>query len=92
MKHFDKVASILKKNCARIIQQWDNLFQYFIVFYLSKKRFNREIKGTILFQSIKQNLKSELTLPYLAFVSFIAQGFEAFHVMFQSTESLIHLL
>ena len=48
--------------------------------------------GTILFQSIKQNLKSELTLPYLAFVSFIARGFEAFLAMFQSTESLIHLL
>ena len=86
MKHFDKVASILKKNCARIIQQWDNLFQYFIVFYLSKKRFNREIKGTILFQSIKQNLKSELTLPYFTFVSFITL------VMFQSIEPIIHLL
>ena len=51
--------------------------------------FNREIKGTICYQRIKQYLKSELT-SYLACVSFIAPNVEAF-VIFRSTEPLIHL-
>ena len=63
--------------------------QLISIFY---RFFNCEIKGTIRYQRINQNLNSELTLPYLAFVSFIVQDFEAFLVIFQSIEPLVHLL
>ena len=91
----DKVV-FNEKVCVRIIQYF-NYFNYSIimsVFYrfLPKQRnFNSEIKGTIRYQRIKQNLKLELTLPHLAFVPFIAQDFEDFLVIFQSNEPLIHL-
>ena len=52
---------------------------------VGQENFNLEINN-------EKHSKSELTLPYLHFISCIAQDFEAFLVIFQSTELLIHIL
>ena len=56
-----------------------------------RKNFVREIKETARYKRTVQNLKSNLTLPYLAFVVFIAHSFDDFLVLFQSSEPLIHI-
>ena len=74
------------------MEQWDNLKQYFLVFLPKQKSFVREIKEAARYKRIVQNLKLNLTLPYLAFVVFIAHSFDDFLVFFQSSEPLIHIL
>ena len=64
---------------------------YFNILLFFTKNLNKkiltvgQIKETIRYQRNKQNLKSGLTLTDITFVSFIAQDFEAFLVIFQST-------
>ena len=57
-----------------------------------QKNFVREIKEAARYKRIVQNLKSNLTLPCLAFVVFIAHSFDYFLVLFQSSEPLINIL
>ena len=57
-----------------------------------QKNFKKEIKETSRYKRIVANLKSEETVPTLAFVSFIAQEFEKILIPFQTSEPLIHIL
>ena len=82
----------LKFVYIRILEQWNNSKQYFLAFLPKQKNFVREIKETARYKRTVQNLKSNLTLPYLAFVVFIAHSFDNFLVLFQSSEPLIHTL
>ena len=86
IKHSSARWLSLKFVCIRILEQWDNLKQYFLVFLPQQKNFVREIKETARYKRIVQNLKSNLTLPYLAFVVFIVHSFDDFLVLFQSSE------
>ena len=92
VKHSSTRWLSLKFVCIRILEQWDNLKQYLLVFLPKQKNFVREIKETARYKRIVQNLKSNLTLSYLAFVVFIAHSFDDFLVLFQSSEPLIHIL
>ena len=77
---------------VRIIEQFDNLYEYFINQVPLLKHFKQDIKDTARYQRIKKNLTSKTTLAYMSFVVYIAHDFKKFIVPFQTREPMIHML
>ena len=82
----------IKGVAVRIINQWENLCQYFLKFLPTQKTLKQTFKKTIRYQSIKNALESDSTRIYLSFLVFAASLFEKFLLTFQYEEPLIHLL
>ena len=82
----------MKRVAVRIINQWENLCQYFLKFLATQKTFKQTVKKTIRYQSIKSALESDSTRIYLSFLVFAASLFEKILLTFQCEEPLIHLL
>ena len=82
----------LKRVFFRVIEQRDNLYQYFINFLPRLENCKIEIKEASRYKQFVENRKSGQTLPYLSFVSFVAQELEYFLISFQSSELLIHII
>ena len=75
-----------------LIEQYENLKQYFLVFLPSTSTFKSTVQGTAKYTRIKKALEDESTLQYLSFVAFFATDLEMFLAKFQSTEPLIYFL
>ena len=85
-----KVANSQTRNSS-ITRAVENLKEYFIIFLPQQKNFKREIESTIRYKRIAENLKSTLTLAYLAFAAFVAQDLESSLLSFQRKEPMIHI-
>ena len=94
IKHSSTRWVTLKKVTIRMLEQWRNLTEYFLIFLPKQSNFKGKngLKANMRYQRIKEALESELTQPCLAFVAFAAQDFESFLIEFQSNEPLIHML
>ena len=94
LKHSSTRWVTLKKVTVQILEQWENLTEYFLNFLPKQPnfRFKNDLQENKRYQRIKEKLEDELTQPYLAFIAFVSQDFESFLVQFQSDAPLIHLL
>ena len=61
------------------------------VFLPKRSTFKATVRETERYKRIKTILESETSIPYIAFIAFIANGFEIFLTMFQSMKPKIHL-
>ena len=61
------------------------------VFLPKTSTFKATVRETERYKRIKSILKSETSIPYIAFIAFIANDFEIFLTMFQSMKPKIHL-
>lgn len=91
-KHSSTRWVTLKKVCCRLLEQFENLKKYFIDFLPTTSTFKKTVKETARYKRIEESLSNKLTVPYLAFIAFIANDFERFLTMFQSMKPMIHIL
>ena len=92
IKHVETRWLSMKQVAVRIVEQWDNLTEYFLKFLPKQKDTFRKIKKTARYQRIAVVLEDSITLVYVSFCAFIAQDFEMLLLPFQSDRSMIHLL
>lgn len=77
----------LKAVLIRIVEQWANLRQYFLVYLPKQKNFG-EIRNTDRYSAIEKKFKSDdETKLYMAFATYLAGIIEPFLVKFQSNDS-----
>ena len=62
------------------------------IFFPKQKNFKRETENTARCTSLETCFADPTMEPYVVFVSFAAQDFEAFLLPFQSKDPMIHLL
>ena len=82
----------LKFVTAWLLEQWENLTEYFLKFLPKQKIFKGTIKETSRYKRIIEVIQSDLAQHYLAFCAFSSQDFEKFLLKFQSEQPMIHLL
>ena len=84
LKHSSTQWVTLKKGTVRILEQWENLTEYFLNFLPKQPNFRSKngLQENKRYQRIKEKLEDELTQPYLAFIAFVSQDFESFLVQF----------
>ena len=90
-KHVDTRWLSMKLTCVRVLEQWNNLCEYFLTFLPTQKNFKREILPTMRYKRIKAALKNRTTQAYISFCSYVAQYFENFLRKFQANEPMIHM-
>lgn len=91
-KHVDTSQLSMKLACVRVLEQWDNLCEYFLTFLPTQKSFKREILPAMRYKRIKAALGNTATQAYISFCSHVAQDFENFLQTFQANEPMIHML
>ena len=79
----------MKRVAVRIINQWENLCQYFLKFLPMQKTFKQTVKKAVRYQSIKNALESDSTRIYLSFLVFAGSLFENVLLTCQYEEPLI---
>ena len=82
----------LKFVTAWLLEQWENLTEYFLKFLPKQKIFKGTIKETSRYKRIIEVIQSDLAQHYLAFCAFSSQDFEEFLLKFQSEQPVINLL
>lgn len=92
LKHCTTRWLSIKKVLLRIIEQYENLIEYFLTSLPKEKNFKREISGTPRYQRIEKLLKSKLTLPYMSYIVYLASDFESFMIPFQTDAPMVHVL
>ena len=70
LKHSTTRWVTLRRVLVRLIEQYENSKQYFLVFLPSTSTFKSTIQGTARYTRIKKALEDESTLQYLPFVAF----------------------
>ena len=91
-KYFSARWLSLKFVAVQLLEQWENLAEYFLKFLLKQKSLKGTIKETSRYKTIIEVIKSDLAQHYLAFCAFSSQDFEEFLLKFQSEQPVIHLL
>ena len=91
-KHVETRWVSMKYVALRCLEQWKNLKEYFLKFFLEQKNFKKEVEKTQKYLRIKTALNEPIIEAYVSFVAFMAHEFQEFLVPFQSTESMIHFL
>lgn len=82
----------LRKVLQKIIDQWDNLKEYFLKFLPTTTGFKRYVETTQRYQSIRKLLTSKTSVLYMSFAVYVAEMLNSFLVLFQSSEPLVHVL
>ena len=82
----------MKYVALRVLEQWQNITNYFLEFLPRQKNFKREVEKTQRYNRVKAALKEPLMEAYVSFVAFLAHDFEEFLIPFQTVEPMIHLL
>ena len=82
----------IKYVCLRILEQYKNLKEYFLVKLPKEDSFRRNILPTDRYRYIRNSLNDKTTEGYIAFAAFVSQKFELLLIPFQSSEPMIHLL
>lgn len=92
VKHVSSRWLSLKKALNRIIEQWSNLKHYFLVFLPKEKNFAKDIETTQRYQSIRTILSSNRSLLYMNFAIHVADIFEEFLILLQSSKPVVHVM
>lgn len=92
IKHVSSRWLSLKKVLNRILDQWQNLHEYFLKFLPKEKRFAKEIESTDRYQRIRKLLTSETSRLYMSFAVYLADNLESFIIQFQCSKPMVHVL
>lgn len=92
LKHVSSRWLSLKKALKRIVEQWLNLKEYFLIYLPKQKNFAKDIETTKRYQNIRKHLTSNLSLMYMHFAIHIADIFEGYLTLLQSSKPIIHIL
>ena len=82
----------MKYVAVRILEQYDNIKEYFLKFLPKEKSFKYHIKPAEQYKRSENASKDHPTEGYKAFCAFYAGDVESFLLPFQSDEPKIHLL
>ena len=92
MRHAETRWVSMKYVALRVLEQWDNLKEYFMKFLPKQSSFKRDVEKTLRYKRICAAFSEPLMQACVSFVGFISQDFEDFLVPFQAKEPMIHLL
>lgn len=92
LKHVSSRWLSLKKALNRIVDQWLNLKEYFLIFLPKQKNFAKDVESTRRYQNIRKCLLSNVSLMYIHFAIHIADIFEGYLTLLQSSKPIIHIL
>ncbi len=92
LRHVPSRWLLLRKVLQRIIDQWDNLKEYFLKFLPTTKGFKTYVETTQRYQSIRKMLTSNTTVLYMSFAVYVGEMLESFLILFQSSKPLVHVL
>ena len=76
---------------VQCLEQWPNLKEYFLKFLLKQKNFKQEVENIARYTPLKICFADPAMEAHVVFVAFVAQYLEAFLLLFQSKDSMIHL-
>ena len=82
----------LRKIRVKVLEQHQNLREYFLKFLPKTSTFKSTVRDTERYKRIKEVLGNETSVPYIAFIAFIANDFKIFLKTFQSMKSRIHIV
>ena len=91
-KHSSTRWVTLRKICVKVLEQYQNLREYFLKFLPKTSTFKSTVRDTERCKRIKEVLENETSVPYIAFIAFIENDFEIFLKIFQSMKSRIHIV
>ena len=92
LKHSTARWVTLQKVLVRLIEQYDNLKEYFFTFLPTTSSFKANIEKSKWYERICESLNDDSMLCYLSFVADFASDFESFLTKFQCLKPLIHIL
>ena len=92
MKHIASRWLSIKRPVLRILDQWDNLNEYFLIFLPKQSNFQSQIKVTARYKRIVEFLKHPTSKASLCFIAFIAHEFEEYLTQMQADEPMIHTM
>ena len=92
LKHSTTRWVTMRKVVVRLIEQYDNLKEYFLTFLPTTSSFKANVENSSRYENICKRLNDDSTLCYLSFVAYFASDFESFLTKFQSMKPLIHIL
>ena len=92
LKHPTTRWVTLWKVLVRLIEQYDNLKEYFLTFLPATSSFKANVEKSKRYERICETLSDDSTFCYLSFVAYFASDFESFLTKFQSMKPLIHIL
>ena len=93
IKHCQTCWLSLDKGLVRIIEQYKNLKEYFVLTLPTLPGFKRKngVNQTERYQRIRNVLTSKAALAYMLFIVHVCQDFKDFVLPLQSTEQKIHV-
>ena len=93
LRHVTSWWLSLRKAALRILEQYPNLKQYFLVYLPLQKNFKREVFPTDGYKRIVKILNDPLSQIYIAFLAFASTNFKEYMLSQQTTtEPMIHLM
>ena len=92
LKHSTTRSVTLRKVLVRLIEQHDNLKEYFLTFLHTTCSFKANVEKSKWYERICESLNDNSALCYLSFVAYFSSDFESFLTRFQSLKPLIHIL
>lgn len=92
LKHVCSRWLSLQKVCLRILEQYPNLKQYFLVYLPAQETFKKEIQNTRRYRRIAKTLSDPVAQVCISFVAFAAGDFEVFLTEHQTSDPMIHLM
>lgn len=76
LKHVSSRWLSIKKPILRILEQWENLSEYFLKFLPKEKKFAHNIKPKLRYKRITDFLKDPTSKASLCFIAFVSTEFE----------------
>ena len=92
LKHVSSHWLSIKRPVLRILEQWDNLNEYFLKYLPQQTNFESKIKVTACYKRIVEFLKNCTSKASLCFIAFIAYEFEEYLIEMQTSEPMIHTM
>ena len=92
MKHVRSRWLSIKKPVLRILDQYDNLNEYFLKFLPKDKIFTSQIKTNPRYVRIVDFLKKPTSKAELCFIAFVSTEFEGYLTAMQANKPLIHTM
>ena len=92
LKHSSTRWVTMRKVVVWLIEQYDNLKEYFLTFLPTTSSFKANVEKSSRYENICKRLNDDSSLCYLSFVAYFASDFESFLMKFQSMKPLIHIL
>ena len=82
----------LWKVLVRLIEQYDNLKEYFLTFLSTTSSFRANVEKSKRYERTCESLSDDFTLCYSSFVAYFASDFESLLTKFRALKPLIHIL